>query len=161
MSKKLDELTRKDLLRDVDRVTQRRSSDLPGRARYKGIHTDYTLEMEVPSSDNKGSYTVSIQMVEYPELAPLEDLMVDEKVRLAMDGDLRISCTCPAFQFWGFAYITTQLSAKKGEDEDIFPEIRNPRLVGVMCKHCYKAVKSFGSNWLAITRDIEKDRYLR
>ena len=161
MRKRIDELTRKDLLRDVDRVTIRRSKELPGRAKYAGIYPDYTINMQVDSSEMKGKYTVLIQMMEYPDLEPLEDLTVDEKVRLAMDGDLRINCSCKSFRYWGFEYITTQLSANRGPDQERFPEIRNPKLIGVMCKHCHKAVKGFGSNWLAITNDIKKERYLK
>lgn len=159
MMYRVDELTRKDLLRDVDRVTVKRAADLR-RAKYRGIHSDYTIEMEVPSSTGDGSYTVFIQMVEYPELDQVEDLLVDEKVRLAMDGDLKIWCQCPAFRFFGFEYITTQLSANRGAPQERFPHTRNPKLVGVMCKHAYKAIKGFGSNWLAITNDIKNGRFL-
>jgi hypothetical protein len=51
------------------------------------------------------------------------------------DCDMELYCSCPAFLYWGSAYILTKRLAKYTEPEDRRPKIRNPREYGAMCKH--------------------------
>ena len=51
------------------------------------------------------------------------------------DCDMELLCTCPAFLYWGSAYILTQRQAKWTNPEDRRPKIRNPKEYGAMCKH--------------------------
>jgi hypothetical protein len=48
--------------------------------------------------------------------------------------DARIHCDCPAYLYWGYAYINTQLDTQL-VNEDRFPGVRNPGLDGIICKH--------------------------
>lgn len=162
MSGRLYEYTRKDLIADVDKTTKHRSSSVRS-ARYLGITEDYTAFFRVPSvtADPPTNYTVKIKMSEYPDIAEEKDLDVKEKVRLAIAGDLQISCTCPAFLYFGYKYILTQIDSNESDDENRFPKIRNPKLTGVMCKHCYAAMKAFPMNWSAIAKDISNENFLR
>ena len=157
---RINELTRRDLVSDVDSVTKQRSRQIQGSPTYQGMTRDYVIKMKVNSATGSGDYTVSIKLVELPSLLPEENMDTREKIRLAIDGDLKINCTCPAFRYFGFEYITTQLNSIEGEPQERYPEVRNPRLVGIMCKHCFKAVKSFGSYWSRLASDIDKERYL-
>jgi hypothetical protein len=61
-----------------------------------------------------------------------------------LNADIRVACNCPAFLYHGYAYITDQLDA--GENtlrrypgaevpEGRAPDVRNPSLEGVICKH--------------------------
>lgn len=161
MKYRIDELTRKDLIADVDRWTKDKSK-LVRKAKYLGITEDYTVFFRVPSVTAKPptNYTVKIKMVEYPDLIDDKSLTVKEKVRLALAGDLQISCTCPAYLYWGYKYILTQVDANEANPENRFPKIRNPKLQGVMCKHCYTAISAFPFNWTSIARDIEKNNFL-
>lgn len=159
---RLDELTRKDLVTDVDKWTKDKAR-LVSNARYLGITEDYTAFFRVPSVTTQPptNYTVKIKLVEYPDLEEDEDLSIREKVRLAIAGDLKISCTCPAYLYFGYKYILTQVDANAADDEHRFPKIKNPDLEGVMCKHCYTAIKAFPLNWTSIAKDITNKNFLR
>lgn len=162
MSKRLDELTRKDLVSDVDNWTKDKAK-LVRKAKYLGITEDYTIFFRVPSVTAKPStnYTVKIKLVEYPDIADDKDLTIKEKVRLAIAGDLQISCTCPAYLYFGYKYILTQLDTNEDNPEHRFPKIKNPKLQGVMCKHCYVALSAFPFNWTSIAKDIKDKNFLR
>lgn len=162
MRYRLDEITRKDLLSDTDNWTKDKSK-LVRQATYLGITEDYTVYFRVPSVTAKPStnYTVKIKLVEYPDIEEEKDLSVQEKVRLAIAGDLQISCTCPAYLYYGYKYILTQIDTNEADDEHRFPKIKNPKLQGVMCKHCYKAINVFPLNMSRIVKDISSKRFLR
>lgn len=159
---RIDELTRKDLVKDVDKSTKDKSR-LVRRAVYEGITEDYTVYYRVPSvtSSPPTSYIVKIKLLEYPDIAEDKDLSIREKVRLAISGDLQISCTCPAFLYFGYKYILTQLDSNESNDEHRFPKIRNPKLQGIMCKHCYLAISVFPMTWDTIARDIQSKKFIR
>ena len=162
MISRLDEITRKDLISDTDKWTKDKSK-LVKRATYLGITEDYTVFFRVPSvtADPPTNYTVKIQLLDYPEVADDEDLDIKEKVRLAIAGDLKISCTCPAYLYFGYKYILTQLDSNESNPENRFPKIKNPKLQGVMCKHCYTAINAFPFNWTSIARDLSKGKFLK
>lgn len=159
---RIDELTRKDLVADVDKWTKDKSK-LVRKAVYVGITEDYTVYFRVPSVTAKPptTYTVRIKLVDYEDIAEDKDLSVQEKVRLAIAGDLKISCTCPAFLYFGYKYILTQLDTNQSDDEHRFPKIKNPKLQGVMCKHSYIALSVLPTNWNNIARDISQKKFLR
>ena len=162
MRYRIDELTRKDLVAGSDKWTKDKAK-LVRRAVYLGITEDYTVFFRVPSvtADPPTTYTVKVKLVEYPDIADDEDMTVREKVRLAIAGDLQISCTCPAYLYFGYKYILTQVDANEADAEHRFPKIRNPKLQGVMCKHCYTALSAFPLNWTSIASDIQKGKFLR
>jgi len=54
---------------------------------------------------------------------------------IVKDSDMKILCSCPAFQYWGPAYITTKRGSKYGEPETRPPKKRNPKEYGLGCKH--------------------------
>lgn len=159
---RIDELTRKQLVADVDKWTKDKSK-LVRKAVYLGITEDYTAFFRVPSvtSDPPTTYLVKITLAEYPDIADEEDLSVKEKVRLGIAGELKISCTCPAYLYFGYKYILTQLDSNESDDENRFPKIKNPKLQGVMCKHCYTALSAFPFNWTSIAKDIQNENFLR
>lgn len=159
---RIDELTRSDVLGIVDDKTKKRAKLVKG-ATYVGITKDYVIHLRVPSvtANPPTTYIVKVKLLSYPDLEDDEDLTVREKVRLALtDGDVAISCTCPAFKWWGFEFIMTQLRSHEGPDQKIFPKVRNPRLEGSLCKHSLIAVKVVGRNWTKIASDILNNRFI-
>lgn len=157
--RRIDELTRKDILKDVQTKVKKRASklDLP---EYIGITKDYIVHMRVNSATGKGSYVVKIKLVEYPTIADMTDITTAEKVRLSLAGDLAIHCTCPAFKWWGYEYIMTQLDSNSSSVQNIYPKIRNPKLEGTLCKHSYRAFTRFGSYWKIIAKDIDDKKFI-
>lgn len=74
--------------------------------------------------------------------------------KLFKSGNVELSCSCPAQQFWGPAYQLTKKHAKYGDQEDRSPDIRNPKQYGQYCKHVQVLMrtlpfyKSTIANWL-------------
>lgn len=157
---RVDEFKRKEFTSETDPATVERSKKL-STCRYRGITQDYTVHFDVRSSSGSGHYDVAIQMVEYADIANDEDLTVQEKVRLALQGDLKVYCSCPAYRYWGFEYINSQLGSNAGDDQKRFPHIRNPKLEGILCKHAYRAMTVFPMIWNTIASDISRGRWLR
>ena len=159
---RLDELTRKDLTKGVDAWTKSKAKKING-VRYIGITEDFTLKFHVNSvtAEPPTRYVVSVKLVDMPDVWDKEDLSMKDKVRLALAGDIKINCTCPAYKYFGYEYILTQLGADSGKGENRFPKIRNPKLQGVMCKHCYMVMGLFPMHWSTIVKDLESNRFLR
>lgn len=157
---KLHELTRNDLVSEVEPKVKRRASKLP-LPTYLGITEDYIVQMRIGSSTGSKDYIVKIKLLEYPSIEYYRDISTQDKVRLAITGDLAISCTCPAYRYWGYEYIMTQLSSNVGKNQEIYPQVRNPNLEGTLCKHCYRTVKAFGSYWSRISKDIDQKNFVR
>jgi len=57
--------------------------------------------------------------------------------------DVEVKCSCPAFQYWGPAYILSlgKYNAKYTDDEKRPPRIRNPKQYGAFCKHIENMMK--------------------
>lgn len=161
MISRLDEFNRNDIIRGTDKKNIERSKRVPSVS-YIGITEDYTVLEKARSATTPGvTYDIRIRLLDYPEIAAEEDLSVRDKVRLAIAGNLQVSCSCPAFKWWGYEYISTQLGIKDGEPQAIYPHIRNPKLEGVVCKHLYKALQVFPLHYMMIVSDISKGRFIR
>lgn len=63
-----------------------------------------------------------------------------DAVRQALRGRVSIDCTCGRYQYW-FRYVATAAKVALAPYEKDFPKIRNPKLVGMCCKHQLKALK--------------------
>jgi len=57
--------------------------------------------------------------------------------RFFHDADVQLKCSCPAFQYYGPAYILSlsRYDAKYTNPETRPPRIRNPKQYGAVCKH--------------------------
>lgn len=49
--------------------------------------------------------------------------------------DYKLTCSCPAFQYYGGAYKATKDGYKYGKQEVRPPKVKNPKNYGTMCKH--------------------------
>ncbi|KKN96883.1 hypothetical protein LCGC14_0165270 [marine sediment metagenome] len=106
-----------------------------GGTKYEGTEFDRIM-FTTPSETGQGRYrwNQTIVLQDLPEALESEGLTLPQKVNLAVSGDLKVHCDCPAFQYWGYNYVLTQLDTSGG-NEKRFPGIRNPRLRGTICKH--------------------------
>jgi hypothetical protein len=67
--------------------------------------------------------------------------VVDMINKALLDNDLELYCSCPAFLYWGFRYIATKNKANIAKyKETRHPDVRNPRLNGIHCKHMSKVI---------------------
>lgn len=109
-----------------------------------------TVIYTVDSSEHDKQYYVTIQLVD----------LTGNKLRslkAAMNGNIRIHCTCPAFLFYGLKYI----SYKKGvgiNKEDRSPDITNPEKKGIACKHILVALNQMKSDYQAIYNKFKEQQ---
>ena len=90
--------------------------------------------------NNLNGWFSYVRFVEWD--AQVKDLSIDatEAARLLLwSGNVQIHCLCPSFAFHGYAYILTQLGAAI-VPEVRFPHIRNPKLLGIACKHLRRVI---------------------
>ena len=75
-----------------------------------------------------------------------------------MHGSIKIYCTCPSWLYGGYKYMATELDYAYGSYENRFPKIKNPKLLGTLCKHAYIIVKALPYQKFGIEAAIK--RYL-
>lgn len=71
--------------------------------------------------------------------APAKDL-----ARELFEGRVRWRCDCGRFTYW-YSYIATVGQFIYGDQQVNFPKIRNPKLVGVACKHGLRVMQQLSS----------------
>lgn len=163
----LDEMFYKDLLHSID------PRDLPHRdyaplvkyVRYVATEGD-TMKYYVPSPTPQkyqnfsglNLWTTFIQFIEWD--ASVNDASVNpvEAARLILWGaNIRIHCPCPAYKFWGMQYIDTQLGIAI-IPEPRYPNIRNPALKGIACKHLRRTIKVLPFHLGDMAKEIKLQR---
>lgn len=126
---------------------------------------------DVPDKDAGRIWTQEVELLDLPEALRMKDLRLSERVRLAISGDVAVKCNCPAFVYWGFGYIVTQLSAgKDGETYDpqwempinqapgLYPgqewRRRNWQQKGTVCKHLYLVLEHVGPMYNTVAKEL-------
>lgn len=103
---------------------------------------DNKILYTVTSSEGNKQYKVTIQLL---------DLTSNklQSLKSAMNGNLKISCTCPGFLYQGYKFISWK--ANVGIDKETrSPDIRNPNKEGLACKHILVALDQMKSDYNAI-----------
>ena len=62
-----------------------------------------------------------------------------------MTGRIGIKCTCPSDKYWGYAYLLSAAEARVYRREWRYPIIRNPALLGSVCKHARAVLEQIES----------------
>jgi hypothetical protein len=136
----LDEEYYKDLMKQFDPnwLPHKDYSPLIPMVRYDG-HKLGTMRFFVPNKYN--GWQTYIRFNEWQEVLDDREYNANESARLLLWGaNLRVHCGCPAYLFWGYNYILTQKDAAI-IPEDRYPNIRNPNLKGIACKHLVRTLK--------------------
>ena len=76
---------------------------------------------------------------------------------VVMHGILKVYCSCPAWLYGGYKYIATELDYAYHSEEGRFPKIRNPKLLGTLCKHAFVVVKALPYQKFAIEAAIKRE----
>ncbi len=102
-----------------------------------------TLHFNVPSSGTSpgapASYGVRVRLEEWNDNL-ISHADYKDAVRRSLRGRVSIDCTCGRYQYW-FRYVATAAKVALKPFEKDFPKIRNPKLVGMCCKHQLKTLK--------------------
>ena len=93
----------------------------------------------------------------------IENEESDKKLTLAqllnlviMHGNIRVFCTCPSWLYGGYKFMATELDYAYKEYETRFPKIKNPKLLGTLCKHAYCVVKALPYQKFGIEAAIKR-----
>ena len=116
------------------------------KAKFYKVDGD-TLLYTVNSSKKDKQYLVKIQLLDLSnnKLSSLKS---------ALDGNLKISCTCPAFLYQGYKYISYKKQV--GIDKETrAPNIKNPNQIGLACKHILVALEQIKSDYSLIYNNLK------
>jgi len=83
---------------------------------------------------------------------------IERTVRDAIENnDLLLGCTCPNFSFGGLEYINNKDKTNHPRfRETRRPNLTNPELKGIMCKHLHLVLVYAGNNTYKMVSDIKK-----
>lgn len=144
----LNEMTLRSMRSQVDAKNKRRSD--PVRSKLISISPKGVLQFKSESitmdPGNLERWDNFVELCDWEEAMGMKDLNYFEKANLAVFGDIKVQCSCPAFLYWGYEFIVSEYDARYegegGEDwegkrtkEGRPPVIRNPKLDGIVCKH--------------------------
>lgn len=130
-----------DIINKSDDKSKRRAEKQSITARLYKVE-DNKILYTVNSAERDKQYTVTIQLL---------DLTGDKlkSLKSALNGNIKISCTCPAFLYQGYKYISykKQFGINK---ETRPPDKTNPEQNGAACKHILVALEQMKSDYSEI-----------
>jgi hypothetical protein len=163
----LDEMAYADLLHAID------PRDLPHRdyaplIRYcKYVGTDNNImKFYVPTPTPQkyqnfsglNLWTTFILWEDWPQMVADRSVNAVEAARLILWGSgIKVHCPCPSYKFYGYQYIDTQLGIAI-IPEPRYPDVKNPDLRGVMCKHLRRVMKILNFHLGDMASEIKKQR---
>lgn len=153
----LDEVYYKDIMSKIvpGWLPHRDYSHLVKSVNYKG-RVGNTMRYFVPNRYN--GWFNYIRFEEWDDQVRDPEITPNEAARLLFWGaNIKVHCTCPAFLFWGSQYILTQADAAI-VPEIRYPNIRNPQLKGIVCKHLKKTLKVLPFHLGDMASAIKQDR---
>ena len=101
-----------------------------------------TVFYTVTSGSGNKQYLVKIQLIDL-------DLSNLDSLEDALQGNIKIYCSCDAFLYHGYKYIA--FKAKSGiEPETRAPKITNPNMQGMACKHILVALQQMKKDYNSI-----------
>jgi hypothetical protein len=139
----LNEETIKDLRKGIESKVKKRAKPL--KSNLVSVKSG-TINFLTPSFTQRGavSWKQSIRVLHLAKiLKPYWDGKKSKLLPLlreALKGDILVHCSCPAFKWWGYAYIASERKYKIGRSQKIYPHVRNPHLKGTVCKHLYNVL---------------------
>ena len=159
-----DGITVSDLVATVDSGSKKKSRDI--KPTFKEIKDGDLLVYQTTSGTRKDGDNYYTQFIKLKDLNTYlydeSDATIKDRIKLALLGDVEVYCDCPAFLYYGFSYMLTQLDAKYGDEENRYPKVRNPKNKGSVCKHLYSILKVLpvhdGKIINAISRSVERRR---
>lgn len=157
----LEETTYKDIAQLVDPSflnQAQRKARLTG-IRAIGFEPHNTLNFNVNSSEydkNRIRYVDSVLFNDWEQIGTDQELSHIERARMLLwIGDIKLHCTCPAFLYWGFQYMLTVLDAAI-YPEQRFPDQRNPKERGIVCKHMARVLEVLPFHSGDIARELRR-----
>jgi hypothetical protein len=106
----------------------------------------WTISFNAKDTGPQGSgrqHIVNVVLKDLKHLTRDKDLKNLDRIKLAVEeGDLAVYCTCESYLYHGFQYIDWVLDA--GIRKEVRPpKVRNPKEIGISCKHINAVMKQF------------------
>lgn len=161
-----------DYLKQRERVRELRRRG----TRYAGLVGNSMIFRTFSSqyATNGRIWKQQIKLLDLAEKLKIPDTPLRDRARSALtEGDVALRCDCPAFVYWGWGYILSQLGAgAEGPTYDKnYPMLigtapgrypneprkrRNVNQRGIMCKHLGLIMEVLGAHWTSLVRDLKK-----
>lgn len=113
------------------------------KSKVKGIITRKNLKrfkFLVKSTESYSSPNGHIVSFMYPKVSLMQ--AYDGKVASTpRNSDVKVWCTCQAWQYWGAAYNATDKKYNLDKIEKIEPNVRDPNREYLVCKHVHAALR--------------------
>ena len=129
---RLDEATYSELRRGVDQKTRSRTAPL--KTRIEGYKNGQIIFKTRSGTNPKKWWTQKVRLMDLPYILEDEELTHYDAVKLALQGDIRVTCNRPAHLYWGSAYRLEKLGAEE-ELKNIDPPEHNTIINTLLCKH--------------------------
>lgn len=122
------------------------------RSKFKAKHQALQARL-YKVEDNKIIYTVNSSKGNKQYIVTIQLLSLTgnklRSLKSALQGDIRINCTCDAFLYQGYKYISWK--ANTGIDKETrSPDITNPSKTGMACKHILVVLEQLKSDYDSI-----------
>lgn len=117
------------------------------------------IQTNASAHSNVARHHVMVQFLDYDKVLADGNTSLEAAKRM-LAGKLKFDCDCGRHTFW-YRFIASIGNFNYGRPEDGFPRIRNPKLMGIACKHVVKvmAVINAGATFnLFAKRMIETGR---
>ncbi|MFJ3487107.1 hypothetical protein ACIPL1_27365 [Pseudomonas sp. NPDC090202] len=101
------------------------------------------LVTNASAKSNVSRHTVMVQFLDYDKVLADGNTAL-EAARRMVAGKLRFDCDCGRHTFW-YRYIASIGNFNYGRPEDGFPRIRNPKLMGIACKHVIRVMATINA----------------
>jgi hypothetical protein len=81
------------------------------------------------------------------------EMPADRRIRRVTSGDLRVSCSCPFWVYYGSEYHAKELGYLDGRlrGTGAPPDIRDPTGKNLLCKHAYAVISRVLGQWKSYT----------
>ena len=147
------EETYKELRKGVHSKTKARAKALA--VRYVGYSARYDAVLfKCRSGTTPGKWWVEkVRFLDLPELLDDPDLTDREVVKFAIQGDIKVTCNCPAHLYWGSAWRLTQRNAEL-ELTDVEEPTRD-LIPSTLCKHLDVVLYALPFNSSKIYKDMK------
>ena len=157
----INEMTRTDILRGADAARIQRSKDKRIIVQFIGVtEINGWLRFRVTSQFTPGkSYLVHIKLKDAKDIKYFKDFKKRDIIRLLLNGDLAVNCSCPDFRF-RHRYQAYQMGYSLFK-ELRYPHITNPGLEGTVCKHLLATLRLLTLQWLPISKAMQASKFFK
>ena len=149
----LEEANYTELRKGVDKKTRSRTAPL--KSSLRGYKNGCLIFKTRSGTNPKFWWTERVRLLDLPKIIEEGGLTPFKMVKKAIQGDIKVTCNCPAHRYWGSAFRLTKLGAEDELTKLTPPEI-NTGIPSLLCKHLDTVLFTLPFNVAKITRILEK-----